>query len=218
MRDGGFLDPKPANGASLAVVILLHGVALTALALSKMEYVRLTPTNITAYPVPLDEPPPPDQPVEKVPEAPRTKSVVTAVPPEVKTKASTDPLTAEPLVEPQPFDPFPGEAIKIEKPADPPKPLPPVRVEAKIDVRSELQPPYPPSEERAGNEGSVTVRLLVGTDGRVKAVEKVRAASDAFWRATERHALRSWRFTPARVDGKPVESWTTITCHFRLTD
>jgi protein TonB len=217
MRDGGFLDPKPANGASLAVVILLHGAALTALALSKMEYVRLTPPILEGYNVPINDPPP-DQPVEKATEAPRIKSVVTAVPPKVKTDVTTDPLTAEPLVEPQPFDPFPGQAIKIEKPADPPKPLPPVRVEAKIDPRSELQPPYPPSEERAGNEGSVTVRLLVGADGRVKAVEKVRAASDAFWRATERHALRSWRFTPARVDGKPVESWTTITCHFRLTD
>jgi protein TonB len=217
MRDGGFLDPKPANGASLAVVILLHGAALTALALSKMEYVRLTPPILEGYNVPINDPPP-DQPVEKAPEAPRIKSVVTAVPPKVKTDVTTDPLTAEPLVEPQPFDPFPGEPIKIEKPADPPKPLPPVRVEAKIDPRSDLQPPYPASEERAGHEGSVTVRLLVGADGRVKAVEKVRAASDAFWRATERHALRSWRFTPARVDGKPVESWTTITCHFRLTD
>jgi protein TonB len=63
----------------------------------------------------------------------------------------------------------------------------------------------------------VTVRLLIGADGRVKAVEKVRAASDAFWRATERQALRHWRFTPAMVDGKPVESRTTVTVHFELT-
>ncbi len=217
MRDGGFLDPKPANGASLAVVILLHGAALTALALSKMEYVRLTPPVLEGYNVPITDPPPPE-PVEKTPEAPRVKSVVTHVPPKVKTNVTPEPLATEPLVGPQPYDPFPGQAINVEKPADPPKPPPPVRIEAKIDPRSELQPPYPPSEERAGNEGSVTVRLLIGTDGRVKAVEKVRAASDAFWRATERHALRAWRFAPARVDGKPVESWTTITCHFRLVD
>jgi periplasmic protein TonB len=217
MRNGGFFEPKQTNGVSLAVVILLHGAAITALALSKMEYVRLTPPILEGYNVPITDPPPPE-PAEKTPEAPRVKSVVTYVPPKVKANVTPEPLATEPLVEPQPYDPFPGKAIKVEKPADPPKPLPPVRVEAKIDPRSELQPPYPPSEERAGNEGSVTVRLLVGTDGRVKAVEKVRAASDAFWRVTERHALRSWRFAPARVDGKPVESWTTITCHFRLTD
>lgn len=216
MRDGGFFEPKRTNGVSLTAVILLHGAAITALALSKMEYVRLTPPILEGYNVPINDPPP-DQPVEKAPEAPRIKSVVTAVPPKVKTNVTPDPLTAEPLVKPQPFDPFPGEAIKVEKPADPPKPLPPVRVEAKIDPRSELQPPYPASEQRAGREGSVTVRLLIGADGRVKAVEKVRAASDAFWRATERQALRHWRFTPAMVDGKPVESRTTVTVHFELT-
>ncbi|MEA1014294.1 TonB family protein [Sphingosinicella sp. LY1275] len=216
MRDGGFLEPKRTNGASLAVVILLHGAAITALALSKMEYVRLTPPVLEGYNVPITDPPPPE-PVEKTPEAPRVKSVVTYVPPKVKTNVTPERLATEPLVEPQPYDPFPGEAIKLEKPADPPKPLPAVRVEAKIDPRSELQPPYPASEQRAGNEGSVTVRLLIGADGRVKAVEKVRAASDAFWRATERQALRHWRFTPALVDGKPVESRTTVTVHFELT-
>ncbi|WP_324748957.1 TonB family protein [Sphingomonas sp. LY54] len=217
MRDGGFLEPKRTNGASLAVVILLHGAAITALALSKMEYVQLTPPVLKGYNVPIKDPPPP-RPVETKPEAPQVKSVVTSVRPEVKTNVTPERLATEPLVEPQPYDPFPGEAITMKEPADPPKPLPAVRVEAKIDPRSDLQPPYPASEQRAGNEGSVTVRLLVGTDGRVKAVEKVRAASDAFWRATERHALRAWRFTPARVDGKPVEGWTTITCYFRLTD
>lgn len=81
---------------------------------------------------------------------------------------------------------------------------------------SELQPPYPASEQRAENEGSVTVRILIGTDGRVKSVEKVRGASDAFFRATEQQALRHWRFKPATVDGRPVESRKVMTVHFRL--
>ncbi len=64
--------------------------------------------------------------------------------------------------------------------------------------------------------GSVTVVVTIGTDGRVKNVEKVRAASEAFYRATEQQALRHWRFKPATVDGKPVESRKTMTVHFRL--
>jgi protein TonB len=101
---------------------------------------------------------------------------------------------------------------------DPPKPVAePVRKEATMLASSELQPPYPASEERAENEGSVTVRILIGTDGRVKSVEKVRGANDAFFRATEQQALRHWRFRPATVDGRPVESRKTITVHFRLT-
>ena len=97
-----------------------------------------------------------------------------------------------------------------------PLPPEPVRIAARIDPRSELQPPYPASEERAANEGSVKVRLLVGADGRVKAVEQLSATSDAFWRATEKQALRHWRFKPATVDGKPVESRLVLTVHFQL--
>ena len=50
----------------------------------------------------------------------------------------------------------------------------------------------------------------------MKGVEKIRATSDAFFRATERQALRHWRFKPATVDGRPVESRTTMTVHFQL--
>ncbi len=110
-----------------------------------------------------------------------------------------------------------GEAKQVE-----PAPLPapavpdPVRVDAQLDARSQLQPAYPAAEQRAEREGSVTVRLLIGADGRVKAVGEVRAASDAFFRATEQQALRHWRFKPATVDGEPVESRKTMTVHFRL--
>ena len=85
-----------------------------------------------------------------------------------------------------------------------------------MDRRSEPQPPYPASEQRLGREGRVTIRVLIGIDGRVAAAERVRATSDAFYRATEQHALRHWRFRPATVDGRPVESRKSITVEFRL--
>jgi protein TonB len=58
--------------------------------------------------------------------------------------------------------------------------------------------------------------VLIGADGRVKAVEKLRATSDAFFRATEQQALRHWRFKPATVDGRPVEARKVMTVHFQL--
>jgi periplasmic protein TonB len=39
---------------------------------------------------------------------------------------------------------------------------------------------------------------------------KVRATGAAFWRATAHHARSSWRFKPAMVDGRPVETHTVI--------
>jgi protein TonB len=85
-----------------------------------------------------------------------------------------------------------------------------------MDSRSQLQPPYPASEERMEREGKVSIRVTIGPDGRVKAAEKVSATSDAFFHETERHALRAWRFKPATVDGKPVESRQVLTVLFRL--
>ena len=84
-----------------------------------------------------------------------------------------------------------GTGIRVSR-HPPPEP---VRKDARIDPRSALQPPYPASEQRMGAEGIVSIRVLIGPDGRVKAAEKVKATSDAFYQATLRHALRNWRFS-----------------------
>lgn len=218
MAQQGFLDQKPRSPFSLTIVLALHGAAISALMLAKMDYVRV-PTVITkTYTVPNDPPPPPpDQPKPK-PE-PQVKSRMDTPIPVVQPRILHDVVIAEPKPpEPIPFDPRPAGSFDVE-PQPEPAPLPkaePVRTEAQIDSRSRLQPPYPASEERAEVTGSVTVTVTIGTDGRVKDVQKVRAANDAFYRATEQQALRHWRFRPATVDGKPVESRKTMTVHFRL--
>lgn len=81
-----------------------------------------------------------------------------------------------------------------------------------------LQPGYPPGMIREEREGVVTVRVLVGTDGRVKALEPVRADAPAFLEATRKQALAKWRFLPATRDGAPVESWREMTVRFELPD
>src|SRR3546814_8325723 len=78
-------------------------------------------------------------------------------------------------------------------------PAPPVRIEPEMRAGIALQPPYPASERRMNREGTVTIRLLIGADGRVKSAEKVRATSEAFCSVTERHALSRWRFRPATL-------------------
>ncbi len=62
------------------------------------------------------------------------------------------------------------------------------------------KPGYPLYAKRAGQEGTVVVRLTVGTDGRVLAAE---ASSPSPWGALNREALRTvrerWRFQPGPV-------------------
>lgn len=212
MAEAGFFERRRVNAPGLVVVIAMHAAVLTAVALSKMEVVHVDfgPTKVKL--IPLDSPPPEQkadqQRTERLP-ASRDKPVRIVkirIPAETNTDPGPAPSTAgvdEGSVIGDPPIPF-----------DPPRP--PVRIAAALDARAELQPPYPPSEERAGNEGVVVVRILIGTDGRVKAVEKVSAGSEAFFRATERQALRHWRFRPATVDGAPVESWQQLTVRFQM--
>lgn len=114
-----------------------------------------------------------------------------------------------------------GTGVDIDIPYVPPivtPPAPPVFITAKRNPRyaSDFQPDYPPGMIREGREGAVTVRVLVGVDGRVKQVQAVRTDDDAFLQATKAQALRRWRFLPATKDGIPAESWQELTVRFQI--
>jgi protein TonB len=216
------LEQKTSSPGSLTIVIALHAAGITGLMLWKTEYVRTTMKPLIVDMIKQTPPPPPEKPSPQVKPEVRQKIVIDQVPPVIRTERPVEFALERPTEIVPVFDPGPiGDAIANPAPIpvpDPPKPAAePVRSEATMLASSELQPPYPASEQRAENEGSVTVRIQIGTDGRVKSVEKVRGASDAFFRATEQQALRHWRFKPATIDGRPVESRKTMTVHFRLT-
>jgi periplasmic protein TonB len=84
--------------------------------------------------------------------------------------------------------------------------------------RDALQPDYPPELIRQEVEGAVTIRVLIGTDGRVKAVEPIRFAHSELLQVTQQHALRKWRFLPATRDGVAVESWREMSVRFEIPE
>lgn len=110
-----------------------------------------------------------------------------------------------------------GDLVLPELP-HPPRLPDPVFVGARINpgYANALQPIYPPGMIRAEMEGFATVRVLIGTDGRVKQVEAVKASDPAFLDATRKQALAKWRFLPATRDGEAVESWREMTVRFQL--
>tara|TARA_B100000378_G_C17724581_1_gene300029 strand:+ start:36 stop:338 length:303 start_codon:yes stop_codon:yes gene_type:complete len=96
----------------------------------------------------------------------------------------------------------------------------PKLTEASIDPRAlpAFQPDYPSAMIRQQVEGKVTVRVSIDAQGRVIGVEKIAASDDSFWLATQRHALRKWRFRPATRDGVAVASTKVLTVRFTLSD
>ena len=65
-------------------------------------------------------------------------------------------------------------------------------------------------------EGTVTIRVLIGTDGRVRQAQVLSATELDFARATERQAMKAWRFKPATRGGELVEDWQTLTVRFDI--
>lgn len=82
------------------------------------------------------------------------------------------------------------------------------------DLVTPVSPVYPPIAMQAGLEGSVSVRMLVGTDGRVKRAEIEK--SSAMFDDAALAAARQWIFTPAKSNGHPVAVWVLLPVEFKL--
>jgi len=215
MAPRGGYDPGAGHRPVAAALAVGLPVALVvAVALSPMiSIITEKEPPIIVEPIPLPTPPTPE-PKEKtapVPETPLTAPIPeTPLPP--LTPQDLKPL---PPLPPAELPPAAGTGPTTAPPADPPKPK---LVLAQADPRYAglFQPEYPLREERAGVEGSVTLRVLIGTDGRVKAVEMVRTDSPAFFDAAKKRALSKWRFKPATRGGTPEESWKEMTVRFQI--
>jgi TonB family protein len=85
------------------------------------------------------------------------------------------------------------------------------------EIAANISRSYPPLLRDAGVTGSVTLRMRVGSDGRVDpwTIEVVESTHDLFSQAASNVAGRL-RFRPARVGGKPVPVWITLPVTFQL--
>ncbi len=228
MTERSVYQPTRLSPTAVAVVVALHAAGIGGLMLWKIAVpdpqFRPTETYNVPYVPPVEPTPPPPQRSEDTAVSRQAPSVVDQPPARVPAPANDLVLDTGPTVPLDVIGAPPGDLVVPQPrvlPAPVPVPVPePVRVAAEIDprYRSSLQPPYPASEQRNEREGSVRLRVTIGTDGRVKAAEQLSATSDAFWETTRAQALRHWRFRPATVDGQPVESQKVMTVTFRLSD
>jgi protein TonB len=219
MTEAGFFQQKRGSPTGFALVVMLHVGVLGAVMLAKgPTFIRPfhPPTKITFIEPPHDPDPIPPEPRPENPQ-PQHETVIDTFPPITPTRPTDTVVDTRPADPPSPFS---GTGTDTgTRPADPPAP-PPVRRAAEIDPRyaAALQPPYPPVELRAERSGVVRLRVTIGTDGRVIQVARLSATSDAFWAVAERQALSRWRFRPATLDGRPVESTKDMTLRFRIED
>ena len=205
--------------ASLMLALGMTALPVVGLVLSLgVRHAIIEDHPFIAEPIAAPKPPPEPQPQPPAAQHNDAQPIEHAVVPQQKFDIVTpNPVIGTLEIMPQPQPSVPGTAeVGTVRAAPAPDP---VLVAAMIDPRyaGAIQPPYPPAEVRAGNEGRVVLRVLIGTDGRVRQVERVSATSDAFFAAAERQALTRWRFRPATRDGVPVEQWKQLSLRFELS-
>jgi protein TonB len=98
--------------------------------------------------------------------------------------------------------------------------VPPVIVPVRQDPRYPLsQPPYPPSDVRAGNAGTAQIEVYVLPNGRVGDARVVKSTGfDSLDRSALEEAKRKWRLTPATRDGVPIAQWHRLQVTFKVTE
>lgn len=210
------------NPGGLAFALGASGVLLFGLSLSAPQFIPHFDPVLSIKAIPLPKDPPPREKPKPQPQIKDLKPV--AQPPAERVDVTHPPIA-----------PVSGGIIATHidsKPVDLvvagsggdfgtiTLPRAPVLRDPALDPRyiDSFQPNYPSDERLAGHAGRVVVRVLIGTDGRVKDVQQVSAASTAFFEATRKQALAKWRFKPATKDGVAVEAWHTMAVRFELND
>jgi protein TonB len=208
-----FAQTRAANPGALGLTIGLNAATVLALALWNPNIIKIFDHGgITTIDVPpiKEPPPPPPENAEKV----RTK--IDTVKPTIEGGRSDTIIWPDPHPDPGIVIKDPGPGTIIEPPPPPTiheiAKRPPIMATA----AGELQPPYPPGLQRLGTEGSVTVRILVGANGRPADIVLVRGDHPDFFAAAKSWGMRHWRFKPAAEDEKAVEGWYTLTVKFDI--
>ena len=137
-------------------------------------------------------------------------------PPEPAPKTPPPTPTAPVVTSPSP--------AAIQLPAVPPTPAAPaapaapaVRTSAVIQAGASCaKPDYPSASRRLEEEGTVTLKFLIGVDGRVMQAEVEKTSGFQRLDEAARNALSKCQFKPGTVDGKPEQSWASIRYTWRL--
>jgi len=78
------------------------------------------------------------------------------------------------------------------------------------------EPPYSDEARKAKLQGLMTLRVLIGSDGRAKRIQIVKGLGMGLDESALA-AIRNWRFAPARdARRQPIASWATIETRFLL--
>jgi protein TonB len=221
-------DERRLIAASVAASVALHAAAL-ALAPRHAHGPPLEPPQVlsvvlveasSAVPeTAAPEPPPPParrpaaRPTPRAAAAPappaRAEAPSPVAPPAPAASAAPPVLDGGPREEQAPAAaPAPAVAAAPREPFSPP--------DFRAAYLRNPAPGYPAAARRNGEEGTVTLRVLVSTEGAPREVTLERSSGSSILDAAARATVKTGRFSPARRGGEAQEAWVLVPIVFRL--
>jgi protein TonB len=106
--------------------------------------------------------------------------------------------------------------VELKKP-EPPQHLAPQKVSEGVMAAAlifKVQPVYPWIAQNTHVSGTVRLRAIIGSDGRIRELEVI--SGNVYLQAAAVAAVRQWRYRPTQLNGVAVEVETFITVNFVL--
>jgi protein TonB len=224
---------RQARLASLPVAVVIHGLAITVLVVAHTWAVEAVPdppitiTFITAPPPPLGDGG--GRTTTGAPPAPRRRPVLAQplVIPGEPAKAASPTAADEPRTDLVPGSVGEGSDIGIPGGVGQTEPSwspPPEYVEQVLRLAPEMTPPraivltqpiYPEVARKARRQGTVIVEAVIDRAGYVVDARILREVGLGCGDAAV-NAIRTWRYAPALLNGRPVSVYLTVTVSFQL--
>jgi periplasmic protein TonB len=85
-----------------------------------------------------------------------------------------------------------------------------------LRATNRVEPTYPATSRRLGEEGSVQLRVFVDEKGRPQDVAVDRSSGHSRLDQAAISAVKRWRFQPATGGSGPIGTWSRVTITFRL--
>ncbi len=224
-----------STGTSIVIFVAI-GIVVTIVARNTVvKRARADQIDVTFRSTPeaatpeLEKPPPPPppqpkaagakragkriltEPVDIPDEAPEEATPTGEGPPEADANefgdvvADPGPVAPAPAPEPEP-EPEPTAFPDL---VDVPDDLIPARA-----VAGNTPPGYPEEQRKKGIEAQVVLKVAISESGEVTAVQVLRG--DEPFASAAVAAVKSWRYTPAMLDGRPVATTRIVKMPFRI--
>ncbi len=87
-----------------------------------------------------------------------------------------------------------------------------------LKTANRVDPTYPPASRRAGEQGTVRLKVLVDTNGRASNVEVTQSSGHPRLDQAAQEAVRKWRFEAATDGSKKIQAYTQVAVTFKLTE